>query len=76
ENKPESQHRCFQWLDKQEPNSVIFVSFGTTISLPDEQIKELASGLEQSKVKFLWLLRDADKADIFDGQARRAELPE
>ncbi|KAL0337945.1 UNVERIFIED_CONTAM: Zeatin O-xylosyltransferase [Sesamum calycinum] len=46
------------------------------VSLSDEQIKELALGLEQSKVKFLWVLRDADKGDIFDGQVRRAELPE
>ncbi|KAK4392480.1 Zeatin O-xylosyltransferase [Sesamum angolense] len=69
-------NKCLEWLDQQEPNSVIYVSFGTTVSLSDEQIKELALGLEQSKVKFLWVLRDADKADIFDGQVRRAELPE
>ncbi|KAL0334318.1 UNVERIFIED_CONTAM: Zeatin O-xylosyltransferase [Sesamum angustifolium] len=69
-------NKCLEWLDQQEPNSVIYVSFGTTVSLSDEQIKELALGLEQSKVKFLWVLRDADKGDIFDGQVRRAELPE
>ncbi|KAL8036970.1 hypothetical protein ABFX02_11G010000 [Erythranthe guttata] len=75
-NQSESRYRCLEWLDKQEPNSVIYVSFGTTTSLSDEQIKELAFGLEQSKVKFLWVLRDADKGDIFDGQVRRAELPD
>ncbi|KAL2547410.1 Zeatin O-xylosyltransferase [Forsythia ovata] len=26
-------HKCLEWLDKQEPKSVIFVSFGTTTSL-------------------------------------------
>ncbi|KAL8467537.1 hypothetical protein ACS0TY_030966 [Phlomoides rotata] len=72
----ENQHKCLEWLDKQEPKSVIYVSFGTTVSLSDEQIKELALGLEQSKVKFMWVLRDADKCDIFDGQVRRAQLPE
>ncbi|KAI3446489.1 hypothetical protein Pfo_003154 [Paulownia fortunei] len=75
-NQPDSQHKCLEWLDKQEPKSVIYVTFGTTTSLSDEQIKELALGLEQSKVKFLWVLRDADKGDVFDGQVRRAELPE
>ncbi|KAL2228212.1 UNVERIFIED_CONTAM: Zeatin O-xylosyltransferase [Sesamum indicum] len=69
-------NKCLEWLDQQEPKSVIYVSFGTTVSLSDEQIKELALGLEQSKVKFIWVLRDADKGDIFDGQVRRAELPE
>ncbi|KAK6127388.1 hypothetical protein DH2020_038870 [Rehmannia glutinosa] len=70
-----SRHKCLDWLDKHEPKSVIYVSFGTTVSLSDEQINELAFGLEQSKVKFLWVLRDADKGDVFDGHVRRAELP-
>ncbi|WCJ30426.1 UDP-Glycosyltransferase superfamily protein [Euphorbia peplus] len=67
---------CFKWLDKQEPNLVIYVSFGTTASLSDEQIRELASGLEASKVKFIWVLREADRGDIFTGTERRHELPE
>ncbi|KAK7392900.1 hypothetical protein VNO78_21350 [Psophocarpus tetragonolobus] len=69
-------HVCMEWLDKQEPNSVIYVSFGTTTSFKEEQIKEIAIGLEQSKQKFIWVLRDADKGDIFDGsEAKRHELP-
>ncbi|RYR68985.1 hypothetical protein Ahy_A03g015500 isoform A [Arachis hypogaea] len=65
-----------EWLDKQEPNSVIYISFGTTTSLTEQQIKEIATGLEQSKKKFIWVLRDADKGDIFDGQVRRYILPD
>ncbi|GFP87565.1 zeatin o-glucosyltransferase [Phtheirospermum japonicum] len=68
--------KCLEWLDKHEPNSVIYVSFGTTVSLEEEQIKELALGLEQSKVKFLLVLRDADKGNVFDGKVRQIELPE
>ncbi|CAK9182426.1 unnamed protein product [Ilex paraguariensis] len=70
-----TRHPCLEWLDKQVPKSVIFVSFGTTTSLSDDQIKELAIGLEQSGQKFIWVLRDADKGDIFEGEARKAELP-
>ncbi|XP_060177354.1 zeatin O-glucosyltransferase-like [Lycium barbarum] len=66
---------CIDWLDKQEPNSVIFVSFGTTTSLSDEEIKELAIGLEKSQQKFIWVLRDADTCDIFNGKSRKVELP-
>ncbi|KAL3819784.1 hypothetical protein ACJIZ3_005689 [Penstemon smallii] len=68
--------KCLEWLDKQETKSVIYVSFGTTTSLSDEQIEELALGLEQSKQRFLWVLRDADKGNVFDGEVRRAKLPE
>ncbi|CAL0317077.1 unnamed protein product [Lupinus luteus] len=42
----------------------------------EEQIKEIAIGLEQSKQKFIWVIRDADKGDIFDEDGvRRHELP-
>nr|POE93160.1 zeatin o-glucosyltransferase [Quercus suber] len=54
-------HKCLEWLDKESPNSVIYVSFGTTTAMEDEQIKELAIGLEKSEQKFIWVLRDADK---------------
>ncbi|KAF5821321.1 putative trans-zeatin O-beta-D-glucosyltransferase [Helianthus annuus] len=61
--KREKGYRCLQWLDKQEPNTVIFVSFGTTTSLTKEQIIEIAIGLEKSEQKFIWVLREADKGD-------------
>ncbi|CAA3016818.1 zeatin O-glucosyltransferase-like [Olea europaea var. sylvestris] len=71
-----SHHKCLEWLDRQPLNSVIFVSFGSTSSFSDEQVKELAFGLEQSEQKFIWVLRDADKGDVFEGETRRSPLPE
>ncbi|KAL4587480.1 hypothetical protein LXL04_000351 [Taraxacum kok-saghyz] len=69
-------HKSLEWLDKQPQNSVIYVSFGTTTSFSDDEIRELANGLENSQHKFIWVLRDADKGDIFNGEIRRVELPE
>lgn len=70
-------HGCLEWLDQHEKNSVIYVCFGTTTSIDDEQIKELAMGLERSEQKFIWVLRDADKGNgDFSGVARRPLLPE
>lgn len=73
-----SRHESLKWLEKQPPKSVVFVSFGTTTSLADEQTKNLASGLEQSEVRFIWVFRDADRGDnsFADGQDRIAKLPE
>ncbi|XP_012828027.1 PREDICTED: zeatin O-glucosyltransferase-like [Erythranthe guttata] len=69
-------HDCLTWLDKQEPKSVMYVTFGTTTTLTDEEIEVLANGLEQSKHKFLWVLREADKGNVFDGEERREiQLP-
>nr|XP_023888050.1 zeatin O-glucosyltransferase-like [Quercus suber]POE66687.1 zeatin o-glucosyltransferase [Quercus suber] len=69
-------HKCLEWLDKESPNSVIYVSFGTTTAMEYEQIKELPIGLEKSEQKFIWVLRDADKGDVFiNGELRKAEIP-
>lgn len=70
-----SKHKSIEWLDKQTSNSVLYVSFGTTTSMKEEEIKKLAMGLEQSGQKFIWVLRDADAGNIFEGDIRRAELP-
>ncbi|CAI9098013.1 OLC1v1034560C1 [Oldenlandia corymbosa var. corymbosa] len=69
-------HKCLDWLDKQPANSVIFISFGSTTSLCDKQVEEIAIGLDKSGVKFIWVLRDADRADVFAGESRRANLPD
>ncbi|KAH7842946.1 hypothetical protein Vadar_010950 [Vaccinium darrowii] len=74
--KSNREHKCLEWLVKQTPKSVLYVSFGTTTTMPDEQIRELAIGLEQSKQKFIWILRDADEGDIFAGDVKRDPLPE
>lgn len=72
----EKRGACIDWLDKQGKNSVIFVSFGSTCSLSDAQFYELAQGLERSLQKFVWVVRDADKGDVFEGGVRRPPLPE
>lgn len=74
QNKTSSKYLA--WLDRQPPKSVIFISFGTTTSLSDEEIKEIAVGLERSGQNFIWVLRDADRADVFVGEARKPLLPE
>ncbi|XP_057784553.1 zeatin O-glucosyltransferase-like [Salvia miltiorrhiza] len=70
-----SRHECLEWLDRQSSRSVIYVSFGSSISMTKEEIGELAAGLEQSGEKFIWVVREADRADIFAGEGRGIELP-
>ncbi|GLJ32711.1 hypothetical protein SUGI_0658070 [Cryptomeria japonica] len=66
----EEDNSCLHWLDKQRPRSVLYVSFGSLALKSQEQLDELALGLEQSGHAFLWVLR----SDIAQGQA--AVLPE
>nr|KYP51939.1 Hydroquinone glucosyltransferase [Cajanus cajan] len=48
---------CLKWLDKQQVGSVLYVSFGSGGTLSQEQVNELAYGLELSNHKFLWVVR-------------------
>ncbi|KAJ4759364.1 Glycosyltransferase [Rhynchospora pubera] len=54
-------HHCLYWLDRQPPGSVLYVSFGTNSSISDDQIEQLAIGLLNSKQRFVWVLREADR---------------
>uniref|UniRef100_A0A7N0RH37 Glycosyltransferase n=1 Tax=Kalanchoe fedtschenkoi TaxID=63787 RepID=A0A7N0RH37_KALFE len=50
--------RIMEWLDAQEvAESVVFLCFGNLGSFRSEQVTEIALGLEESGVKFLWALR-------------------
>ncbi|PIA53663.1 hypothetical protein AQUCO_00900323v1 [Aquilegia coerulea] len=68
-------HKCLDWLDKQPQSCVLYVSFGTTTSLSDAQIAEIAVALENSEQRFNWVLRDADGFDTCKDQVRKAQLP-
>nr|ASK39408.1 UDP-glycosyltransferase [Ginkgo biloba] len=61
--------RCLQWLDRQAPRSVIYVSFGSENSVSSAQVMELAMGLERSRQKFLWVLRRPTDAGEASGSA-------
>lgn len=47
---------CLDWLDQQQPQSVIYIAFGSITILNPIQIKELALGLELINRPFLWAL--------------------
>ncbi|KAK5795532.1 UDP-glycosyltransferase 76F1-like [Gossypium arboreum] len=48
---------CISWLDKQDPKSVIYVSFGSLASISETQFLEIAWGLANSNQPFLWVVR-------------------
>nr|KAJ0187099.1 hypothetical protein LSAT_V11C900466840 [Lactuca sativa] len=52
------------------------MSFGTTTTFTDEQITELAIGLERSRQRFIWVARAADKGDVIGEEAKMVDLPE
>ncbi|KAK0602739.1 hypothetical protein LWI29_036532 [Acer saccharum] len=49
--------KIMDWLNKKEASSVVFVSFGSENFLSQEEIEEMAHGLELSNVDFIWVVR-------------------
>ncbi|GAB2279728.1 hypothetical protein Dimus_014369 [Dionaea muscipula] len=45
------------WLDDQPPASVVFLCFGSLGGFLEDQVREIAKGLERSGHRFLWSLR-------------------
>ncbi|GLT86473.1 hypothetical protein SLE2022_046120 [Rubroshorea leprosula] len=48
---------CIEWLDSKPPSSVVYISFGSLAILKQEQVHEIAHGLLNSGMFFLWALR-------------------
>ncbi|XP_021713444.1 7-deoxyloganetin glucosyltransferase-like [Chenopodium quinoa] len=48
---------CIEWLNKKEPNSVVYVNFGSIAKITQNQLIEFAWGLANSKKQFLWIIR-------------------
>ncbi|XP_014507199.2 scopoletin glucosyltransferase [Vigna radiata var. radiata] len=51
------QHECLKWLDTKEPDSVVYVCFGSMTTFPNAQLKEIALGLEASGQAFIWVVK-------------------
>ncbi|XP_047086032.1 UDP-glycosyltransferase 73C4-like [Lolium rigidum] len=50
-------HHCLDWLGSKPDRSVVYLCFGSFAPISDEQLHELALGLEASGESFLWVVR-------------------
>ncbi|KAK4489876.1 hypothetical protein RD792_000523 [Penstemon davidsonii] len=55
---------CLKWLDSKEPQSVVYVSFGSAASLSAEQTTELAKALRLSGKSFLWVVKPPEESKL------------
>ncbi|XP_058740302.1 UDP-glycosyltransferase 1-like [Vicia villosa] len=53
-----SEDNCLKFLDSYKPKSVVYVCLGSLCNLVSSQLIELALGLEETKIPFVWVIRD------------------
>ncbi|KAF9675880.1 hypothetical protein SADUNF_Sadunf09G0079400 [Salix dunnii] len=50
------EHECMRWLAKKNPNSVLYICFGSYFNHPAAQLLEIAMDLEASGHNFIWVI--------------------
>ncbi|XP_044488178.1 anthocyanidin 3-O-glucosyltransferase 2-like [Mangifera indica] len=76
ELKGEMQNEIMKWLDDQPESSVVFLCFGSMGCFGEEQLKEIALGLEQSGHRFLWSIRKPPTNKLEGPTDYKADLQE
>ncbi|RZC77348.1 hypothetical protein C5167_001510 [Papaver somniferum] len=51
------EHYVLNWLDSKEPNSVLYICFGSTSKMNNAQLLEIAMALEDLEFSFVWVIR-------------------
>ncbi|KAI3983295.1 hypothetical protein MKX01_013362 [Papaver californicum] len=51
------------WLDSKEPNSVLYICFGSTSKINNAQLLEIAMALEDQNFSFVWVIRTTHNSE-------------
>ncbi|GLU09217.1 hypothetical protein SLE2022_260900 [Rubroshorea leprosula] len=58
-----NEQSILNWLNSKEPNSVLYISFGSLARLAPNQLLEIAYGLEASGHSFIWVVGEIFKSE-------------
>ncbi|GKV14439.1 hypothetical protein SLEP1_g25322 [Rubroshorea leprosula] len=61
--KPLSEE-CIEWLETKPCESVVYISFGSMVSLKEEEMEEIAWGIKESNLNFLWVVRESERKKL------------
>ncbi|XP_043714722.1 UDP-glycosyltransferase 74B1-like [Telopea speciosissima] len=59
--------KCKKWLELKPAGSVAYVSFGSMVALTPKQMEEIAWGLKESGIHFLWVVKESERGKLPQG---------
>ncbi|KAG7024681.1 UDP-glycosyltransferase 82A1, partial [Cucurbita argyrosperma subsp. argyrosperma] len=66
---------CLQWLEKQSPNSVVYISFGSWVSpINESKVRSLAVALLGLRKPFIWVLKSNWRDGLPIGFTQKMEI--
>ncbi|GKB67845.1 scopoletin glucosyltransferase-like protein [Tanacetum coccineum] len=69
-----SGQECLRWLDSKAHDSVVYVGFGTMVTVTSSQLYEIAMGLEACDNDFIWVIKNEEESSFPEGfEARLKE---
>ncbi|KAI3873675.1 hypothetical protein MKX03_021060 [Papaver bracteatum] len=81
------EHYYLEWLDSQPIRSVLYIAFGSTVSISGEQMEEILAGLRETGIRYMLISRggqltssvhgdgDVDENEIGNISSRRLIVP-
>ncbi|KAL1540286.1 beta-D-glucosyl crocetin beta-1,6-glucosyltransferase [Salvia divinorum] len=60
DEEDEENSDMMRWLGEKQKHSTVYISFGSEYSLSNQEISELAKGLEISTANFIWVIRSLE----------------
>ncbi|KAL3501241.1 hypothetical protein ACH5RR_035690 [Cinchona calisaya] len=63
--KPLSE-QCIKWLKTKPQRSVVYISFGSMVSLSAKQMEEIAWALKSGDFNYLWVVRESERGKFPD----------
>ncbi|TXG64245.1 hypothetical protein EZV62_011239 [Acer yangbiense] len=73
-------YECLRWLELKNPNSVLYICFGSKFVFPDSQLLEIAKGLEAAGKHFIWVMKEEENINnqekqewLLEGFEKRVE---
>ncbi|XP_068657128.1 scopoletin glucosyltransferase-like [Aristolochia californica] len=66
---------CSNWLNGKEPNSVLYICFGSRCNFTTPQLAEIAEALESSGCPFIWVVKESQTLpEGFEGRTKEKGL--